>query len=53
VLLLVMMLPGGLARLMYGARDWIVQRLTGIDVRPHVEPVSVTSFDLELTGAKK
>jgi hypothetical protein len=30
------MLPGGLARLMYGARDFLVQSVTGIDVRPRV-----------------
>ncbi len=37
VLVLVLMLPGGLARLMYGARDFLVENLTGIDVRPRVD----------------
>lgn len=37
VLALVLMLPGGLARLMYGARDFLVQRVTNIDVRPQVD----------------
>lgn len=40
VLVLVLMLPGGLARVLYGARDLVARRLTGIDPRPDVEPVS-------------
>src|SRR5581483_2010511 len=46
VLTLILMLPGGLARLMYGARDFLVERLTKIDVRPQVdasEPDVLTS----------
>jgi len=33
VLALILMLPGGLARLIYGGRDLLVRALTGIDVR--------------------
>jgi hypothetical protein len=38
VLLLILTLPGGLARLIYGGRDLLVRAVTGIDVRPRVEP---------------
>jgi hypothetical protein len=34
------MLPGGLARVMYGARDLLVRLVTGIDPREHVIPAS-------------
>ena len=37
VLLLILALPGGLARLIYGGRDLLVRAVTGIDVRPRVE----------------
>ena len=37
VLLLILSLPGGLARLIYGGRDLLVRTVTGIDVRPQVE----------------
>lgn len=40
LLLLVTLLPGGLARVMYGARDLLAGFVTGIDVRPKVVPVS-------------
>lgn len=45
VLILVLMLPGGLARVMYGARDLLARRLTGIDPHPDVEPVSAATFE--------
>jgi ABC-type branched-subunit amino acid transport system permease subunit len=52
VLLLILMLPGGLARVMYGARDLLVRAVTGIDVRPRVEQVSA-AFETPLdSGAK-
>lgn len=38
VLVLVLMLPGGFARVMYGARDLLVRAVTGIDPRPDVVP---------------
>jgi hypothetical protein len=34
------MLPGGLARLLFGARDLLAHLITGIDVRPKVVPAS-------------
>jgi branched-chain amino acid transport system permease protein len=37
VLFLLLVLPGGFARVLYGARDLLVRRVTGIDVRPRVE----------------
>jgi branched-subunit amino acid ABC-type transport system permease component len=36
VLALILALPGGLARLIYGGRDALVRAVTGIDVRPKV-----------------
>jgi ABC-type branched-subunit amino acid transport system permease subunit len=40
LLLLVTLLPGGLARLIFGARDLLARSVTGIDVRPKVVPQS-------------
>jgi branched-subunit amino acid ABC-type transport system permease component len=40
VLFLVLLLPGGFARVLYGARDLLAKWLTGIDVRPRVQRVS-------------
>lgn len=40
LLLLLIMLPGGLARAMYGGRDLLIRWITGIDVRPQVVPSS-------------
>jgi branched-chain amino acid transport system permease protein len=40
LLFLVTLLPGGLARLIFGARDLLATWLTGIDVRPRVVPES-------------
>ena len=40
VLLLVMMLPGGFARVLFGARDLLAKAITGIDARPRVVPGS-------------
>jgi ABC-type branched-subunit amino acid transport system permease subunit len=45
VLVLVLMLPGGLARVMYAARDRVARRVTGIHPRPDVEPVSAEAFE--------
>jgi branched-chain amino acid transport system permease protein len=56
VLVLVLMLPGGLARVMYGARDVLARRLTGIHPRPDTEPVSVASFEAvgkKVAGARR
>jgi hypothetical protein len=41
VLALILMLPGGLARLMYGGRDLLARALTGIEVRPKIEQDSL------------
>lgn len=40
LLFLVMLLPGGLARIVFGGRDLLARFLTGIDVRPKVVPAS-------------
>jgi ABC-type branched-subunit amino acid transport system permease subunit len=40
VLVLVLMLPGGFARVLFGARDLLAKAITGIDVRPRVVPTS-------------
>jgi branched-subunit amino acid ABC-type transport system permease component len=37
VLFLVLLLPGGFARVIYGARDLLAKAVTGIDVRPRAE----------------
>jgi hypothetical protein len=37
VLALILALPGGLARVIYGGRDLLVRAVTGIDVRPQIE----------------
>jgi ABC-type branched-subunit amino acid transport system permease subunit len=42
LLLLVLVLPGGLARLVFGARDLLARWVTGIDPRPDVVPVSLS-----------
>jgi ABC-type branched-subunit amino acid transport system permease subunit len=39
LLVLLLFLPGGLARLAYSARDWLAGRVTGLDPRPDVVPV--------------
>src|SRR5205823_4767585 len=39
LLLLVMFLPGGLARIAFAGRDWLARRVTGLDPRPDVVPV--------------
>jgi branched-chain amino acid transport system permease protein len=49
LLLLVTLLPGGLARVMFGARDLLARLVTGIDVRPKVVPVA----DEQLEGAER
>jgi branched-chain amino acid transport system permease protein len=46
VLLLVLMLPGGFARVLFGARDLLAKFVTGIDVRPKVEPVAGAAFEV-------
>jgi branched-chain amino acid transport system permease protein len=46
VLALILMLPGGLARVMYGGRDLLARALTGIDVRPKVEQDSLQTPSL-------
>lgn len=43
LLLLLIFLPGGLARAMFGARDLLARALTGIDPRPRVQPASELS----------
>lgn len=43
LLLLIVAFPGGLARLLYSLRDLIARRLTGLDPRPKVQPVSVSA----------
>jgi branched-chain amino acid transport system permease protein len=40
LLILLLFLPGGLARILFGARDLLARWLTGIDPRPTVEPES-------------
>jgi branched-chain amino acid transport system permease protein len=40
LLLLVTLLPGGLARAVFGARDLLASYITGVDVRPKVVPAS-------------
>jgi len=40
LLLLVIILPGGLARLVFGGRDLLAGWITGLDVRPKVTPVT-------------
>ena len=40
LLVLVTLLPGGFARMLFGARDLLAHRITGIDVRPKVVPAS-------------
>jgi ABC-type branched-subunit amino acid transport system permease subunit len=39
LLLLLMFLPGGLARIAFAGRDWLAGRVTGLDPRPDVVPV--------------
>jgi ABC-type branched-subunit amino acid transport system permease subunit len=39
LLVLLLFLPGGLARLAYSARDWLAGKVTGLDPRPDVVPV--------------
>jgi len=43
LLLLLLFLPGGLARLAYAARDWLAGKVTGLDPRPDVAPVQETA----------
>jgi branched-chain amino acid transport system permease protein len=40
LLLLVILLPGGLARLVFGARDFLARWVTGLEVKQKVTPVS-------------
>ena len=42
LLLLIVVFPGGLARLLFGLRDLIAGKLTGLDPRPTVQPATVT-----------
>lgn len=51
MLLLVVVFPGGLARLLYSGRDAAARLVTGLDPRPKVEPVS-TSADLTRAAAR-
>ncbi|HUR51942.1 MAG TPA: ABC transporter permease, partial [Mycobacteriales bacterium] len=39
LLVLLLFLPGGLARLAFAARDWLAGRVTGLDPRPDVVPL--------------
>ena len=43
LLLLLLFLPGGLARIAYVARDWLAGKVTGLDPRPDVVPVQETA----------
>ena len=43
LLLLVLVLPGGLARLVFGARNLLARLVTGIDPKPDVVPVSASA----------
>jgi branched-chain amino acid transport system permease protein len=45
LLFLVILLPGGLARLVFGARDLLARFLTGIEVRPKVIPASSSGLE--------
>lgn len=40
LLVLVSFLPGGLARIVMLGRDWLAERVTGVDPRPDVQPVA-------------
>jgi ABC-type branched-subunit amino acid transport system permease subunit len=53
LLFLVILLPGGLARLLFGARDLIAKAVTGIEVRPVVEqaPAGLETVAAELASA--
>ena len=42
LLLLVLVLPGGLARVAFGLRDLVARLVTGIDPQPDVVPVSAS-----------
>jgi hypothetical protein len=56
LLLLVTLLPGGLARMIYGARDLLARQITGIDVRPKVVPPSdeaLRAAEEAIVGATK
>jgi ABC-type branched-subunit amino acid transport system permease subunit len=46
LLLLVILLPGGLARLVFGGRDLLASWITGIDIKQKVTPVSAGLEDL-------
>jgi branched-chain amino acid transport system permease protein len=55
LLFLVTLLPGGLARLLFGARDLLAKWITGIDVRPRVVPESddaLRAADRAIAGRK-
>jgi branched-chain amino acid transport system permease protein len=41
LLLLICFFPGGLARIAGLGRDWLAERITGIDPRPDVQPVEL------------
>jgi branched-chain amino acid transport system permease protein len=51
LLVLVLVLPGGLARVVFAARDLLARLVTGIDPRPDVVPVSA-SVSLALARAE-
>jgi ABC-type branched-subunit amino acid transport system permease subunit len=50
LLLLLLFFPGGLARMAYRARDWAAGKVTGLDPRPDVVPVSASSDEPALVG---
>jgi ABC-type branched-subunit amino acid transport system permease subunit len=43
LLVLLLFLPGGLARIAYAGRDWLAGKVTGLDPRPDVVPVQETA----------
>jgi branched-chain amino acid transport system permease protein len=62
LLLLLLVLPGGLARVAFALRDLVARRVTGLDVRPPVvpqdaplvlDPAVAADIDLPLVGATR
>ncbi len=51
LLVLVLVLPGGLARVAFGIRDRVALIVTGIDVRPKVIPVGEAALDPQVAPA--
>ena len=45
LLVLVLVLPGGLARIAFGVRDLVARLVTGIDPRPDVQPVEPVALE--------